>query len=65
MRMSNETRAEDVAVKRDIDDLVQVLKGQNADSRAVTRCLQHLAIMLKTLGDPAASTSVREHVEGG
>ena len=63
MRMPNETRAENVAVNRDVDDLVQILTAQNADSRIVTRCLQHLVIMLETLGESAASALVRKHLE--
>lgn len=63
MRMSNETRAENAAVNRSIDDLVKVLKGQNADPRAAARCLQQLAKILKILGEPAASALVHEHFD--
>lgn len=63
MRMSNETRAENVAVNQSVDDLVQVLKGRNADPRAAARCLQQLASILRTLGEPAASALVRERFE--
>ena len=62
MRGSNETRTEHGAViNKGIDDLVQVLNSQNADKRAVARCLQNVAVMLCTLGEPGASALVRKH----
>ena len=62
MRMSRESFANQINAAEQIDNLVRVLKGQNADPRAVDQCLGLLASILGKLDDPMAQRRVRKYL---
>jgi len=62
MRTSHEFLTHQVSAAEQIDDLVRVLKSQNADPRAVDQCLGLLVSMLGKLDDPKAKRRARKYL---
>lgn len=50
-------------VRRQIADLARTLASQNADLALAERCLEHLSIILETLGERPAAMWARKELK--
>lgn len=61
---SDRGSADKTNVRRHVCDLVRTLTDKNADRVLVEQCLEHLAMILETLGERSAAMSVRKELDG-
>lgn len=52
-------------VRQHIGDLIKTMTDQNADRALVGHCLEHLHMVLETLGERPAAKSLLEQLEDG
>ncbi len=61
---SDRESADKTNVRRHVCDIVRTLTDKNADRVLVEQCLEHLAMILETLGERSAAMLVRKELEG-